>query len=155
MHRAKVGDRYVFEELLRLGLTLGGEQSGHLLFLDKAPTGDGMLTALITLSAVRKSGKSLEAWMDEIPVYPQVLKNVKVTPGTRDHVAADPTVAAAVAAAEAELAGSGRVLLRPSGTEPLVRVMVEGADAELVEKLATRVAAAVAEAATHGATPDN
>jgi len=151
MHRAKVGDRYVFEELKRRDLTLGGEQSGHLLFLDKAPTGDGMLTALIALSAVRKSGKPLEAWMDEIPVYPQLLKNVKVPPGARDHVAADPGVVAAVDAAEAELAGTGRVLLRPSGTEPLVRVMVEGADPGQVARLTDQVAAAVAVAAERAA----
>lgn len=151
MHRAKVGDRYVFEELKKHGLKLGGEQSGHLLFLDKAPTGDGMLTALMTLAAVRKSGKPLEAWMDEIPVYPQVLKNVAVTPGTRDRVAAAPVVAAAVTAAETELGAGGRILLRPSGTEPLVRVMVEGSDRDQVERLADQVVAAVRSATTVGA----
>ena len=150
MHRAKVGDRYVFEGLKKHGLTLGGEQSGHLLFLDKAPTGDGILTALMTLAAVRKSGKPLEAWMDEIPVFPQVLKNVTVTPGTRDRVAADGAVARVVAAVEAELGTSGRVLLRPSGTEPLVRVMVEGSDLTQVERLADQVVAAVRAAATDG-----
>lgn len=143
MHRARVGDRYVFEELKRHGLTLGGEQSGHLLFLDKAPTGDGMLTALMTLAAVRKSGRTLEAWMDEIPVYPQVLRNVRVASGTRETVAADEAVVAAVGAAEAELGSTGRVLLRPSGTEPLVRVMVEGSDLDQVERLAAAVATAI------------
>ena len=85
--------------------------------------------------------------MDEIPVYPQLLKNVKVPPGARDHVAADPGVVAAVNAAEAELAGTGRVLLRPSGTEPLVRVMVEGEDGVEVERLANDIAASVRGAA--------
>ena len=98
-------------------------------------------------AAVRKSGRSLEAWMDDIPVYPQVLKNVRVAPGTRDEVAEHPSVAAAVHAAESELKDSGRVLLRPSGTEPLVRIMVEGADAEMVERLAQTVTLAVEAAA--------
>ncbi len=147
LHRAKVGDRYVFEELVRLGATLGGEQSGHLLFLDKAPAGDGILTALQVLAAVRKSGRSLEQWMDEIPVYPQVLLNVKVPTGQRDGIAQDSSVAAKVRAAEAELAEEGRVLLRPSGTEPLVRVMVEGRDEVKVQDLAAGIAAAVRGAA--------
>jgi len=147
MLRARVGDRYVFEELKKNGLTLGGEQSGHLLFLDKAPTGDGILTSLMTLAAVRKSGRSLEAWMDEIPVFPQVLKNVTVPPGMRDELAGAATVASAVRAAEEELGAGGRVLLRASGTEPLVRVMVEGSDLEQVERLANDVVRAVESAA--------
>lgn len=147
MHRARVGDRYVFEELKKNGLTLGGEQSGHLLFLDKAPTGDGILTSLLTLAAVRKSGRSLESWMDEIPVFPQVLKNVTVPPGARDELAGAATVASAVRAAEQELGATGRVLLRASGTEPLVRVMVEGTDLEQVERLANNVVRAVESAA--------
>ncbi|HET8985427.1 MAG TPA: phosphoglucosamine mutase [Trueperaceae bacterium] len=143
LHRVKVGDRYVFEALKTRGLCLGGEQSGHMLFLDKAPTGDGILTALLTLAAVRQSGKALEQWMDEIPVYPQVLVNVKVPVDQRDRLAEHATVAAAVTAAGASLGSSGRVLLRPSGTEPLVRVMVEGPDQTEVERLAHSVAAAV------------
>lgn len=143
LHRAKVGDRYVFEALKSKGLTLGGEQSGHMLFLDKAPTGDGILTALLTLAAVRKSGKALEQWMDEIPVFPQVLVNVAVPADQRDGVAAHATVAGAVKDAMASLGPSGRVLLRPSGTEPLVRVMVEGPDQTEIERLAQSVAAAV------------
>ncbi len=143
LHRVKVGDRYVFEALKSRGLSLGGEQSGHMLFLDKAPTGDGILTALLTLAAVRQSGKALEQWMDEIPVYPQVLVNVKVPVDQRDRLAEHATVAAAVKEAGASLGSSGRVLLRPSGTEPLVRVMVEGPDQTEVERLAHSVAAAV------------
>ena len=147
LHRVKVGDRYVFEELRRRDLKVGGEQSGHVLFLDKAPTGDGMLTALVALSAVRKSGRSLEEWMDEIPVYPQLLVNVPVPPGLRDHLSEVEDVRAAVAEAEAQLGAAGRVLLRPSGTEPLVRVMVEGEQPELVEGTAQRIADAVRAAA--------
>ena len=143
VRRVQVGDRYVFEELKREGLQLGGEQSGHVLFLDKAPTGDGILTALQVLSAVRQSNKSLEQWMDEIPVYPQLLVNVEVPADQRDGVAQSPAVAAEVKAVEAELGDEGRVLLRPSGTEPLVRVMVEGREEAKVAELAEKVAAAV------------
>ncbi|MFO7544476.1 MAG: phosphoglucosamine mutase [Trueperaceae bacterium] len=143
LHRVKVGDRYVFEDLKRRSLSLGGEQSGHMLFLDKAPTGDGILTALQALSAVRKTGKPLEAWVDEIPVYPQVLLNVTVATAARDGLISDPTVSGAVESAERELGDDGRVVLRPSGTEPLIRVMVEGADGERVQALAERIAEAV------------
>jgi phosphoglucosamine mutase len=139
-HRTQVGDRYVHQELVRRGLRLGGEASGHLLFLDKAPTGDGLLTALQTLAAVRASGRPLERWMDEIPTYPQVLRNVRVDASAKDAAAGHPDVVAAVAEAERELADEGRVNLRPSGTEPLVRVMVEGRDADRVEACAARVA---------------
>lgn len=147
VRRVKVGDRYVFEELKSRDLSLGGEQSGHVLFLDKAPTGDGILTALQVLSAVRQSNKSLEQWMDEIPVYPQILLNVEVSAAQRDAVAEHPKVAEEVAAATAELGDEGRVLLRPSGTEPLVRVMVEGRDESEVRAVAERVAATVKDAA--------
>ena len=143
LHRVKVGDRYVFEALKSRGLSLGGEQSGHMLFLDKAPTGDGILTALLTLAAVRQSGKALEQWMDEIPVYPQVLVNVTVPVEQRDGLADHREVASAVRAASDSLGTTGRVLLRASGTEPLVRVMVEGPDQVEVDRLAESVAAAV------------
>ncbi len=151
LHRAAVGDRYVFAELKKRNLTLGGEQSGHVLFLDKAPTGDGLLTALLALSAVRKSGRSLEAWMDEIPVYPQLLVNVPVPVEQRSSLSDDDAVTAAVNRASDELGNSGRVLLRPSGTEPLVRVMVEGENEAQVKRLAHEVAAAVAAASTNAA----
>src|SRR5690554_5299778 len=148
VRRVKVGDRYVYEELRRSGLTLGGEQSGHVLFLDKAPTGDGMLTALMALSAVRKSGRPLEQWVDEIPEYPQVLLNVTVPIELRDSLSEEPEVQREVSAAEDTLGSAGRLLLRPSGTEPLVRVMVEGEDRSTVHEAAEKVAEAVKRAAS-------
>ncbi|MDZ7708055.1 MAG: phosphoglucosamine mutase [Trueperaceae bacterium] len=144
VHRTMVGDRYVHRELVQRGLRLGGEASGHVLFLDKAPTGDGLLTALQLLAAVRASGRSLETWMDQIPSYPQILRNVHVDTGRKHATASHPEVLAAVADAEADLGAEGRVSLRPSGTEPLVRVMVEGADSDRIERYAARLADVVA-----------
>jgi phosphoglucosamine mutase len=143
MLRTQVGDRYVHEALHQNNLTLGGEQSGHILFLDKAPTGDGLLTALQTLAAVRKSGKALEAWMDEIPLYPQTLLNVKVPADKKKLLQDHPKVIEAVRQAEATLGQQGRINLRPSGTEALIRVMVEGPDQAQIERLARDVAAVV------------
>lgn len=139
MIRTQVGDRYVHEALRANKLTLGGEQSGHVLFLDKAPTGDGLLSALQTLAAVRKSGKPLTGWMDEIPVYPQLLRNVRVPNDLKLKLKDHPEVLAAVASAQAELGLEGRINVRPSGTEPLIRVMVEGPDEATVERLARQV----------------
>lgn len=146
-HRAPVGDRYVHAMLRAEGLTLGGEQSGHLLFLDKAPTGDGILSALQTLAAVRASGKPLEAWFDAITMYPQTLLNVRVAPETKAKVAEHTHVVAALELAKARLNGEGRVNLRPSGTEPLVRVMVEGRDPVVIEQVARDLASVVERAA--------
>jgi phosphoglucosamine mutase len=143
MLRTQVGDRYVHEALNQNNLTLGGEQSGHILFLDKAPTGDGLLTALQTLAAVRKSGKALENWMDEIPLYPQTLLNVKVPADKKKTLQDHPKVIEAVKQAEATLGHQGRINLRPSGTEALIRVMVEGPDQGQIEQLARDVAAVV------------
>ena len=144
LHRTSVGDRYVHEALHTNNLTLGGEQSGHMLFLDKAPTGDGLMTALQTLAAVRKSDQSLEDYMDAIPLYPQTLVNVRVAPEAKAGLQDHPEVKQAVAVAETELGDSGRINLRPSGTEALIRVMVEGRDQAVIEQLAARVAAVVA-----------
>ena len=141
--RSAVGDRYVHELLNEKGLTLGGEQSGHLLFLDKAPTGDGILSALQTLAAVRALGKPLETWVDEIVMYPQTLLNVRVEPTLKASVAEHEEVRQAVAEAALRLEGQGRINLRPSGTEPLVRVMVEGQDEALIEAVAKDVASVV------------
>jgi phosphoglucosamine mutase len=143
MLRTQVGDRYVHEALQQNSLSLGGEQSGHVLFLDKAPTGDGLLTALQTLSAVRKSGKPLEVWMDEIPLYPQTLLNVRVPADKKKTLKDHPQVLEAVSKAQDVLGTKGRINLRPSGTESLIRVMVEGPDQAQIEQLAKSVAAAV------------
>lgn len=140
--RTKVGDRHVLEAMLEGGYALGGEQSGHVIFLEHATTGDGVLTAVQLLDMVRQAGQPLSALAARMPRYPQVLVNVPAAGRARlDESAA---VRAALARAEAALAGRGRVLVRPSGTEPLVRVMVEGRDPEQVEGLAAELAGVIA-----------
>ncbi|GIE86647.1 phosphoglucosamine mutase [Actinoplanes regularis] len=134
----KVGDRYVLEELQSGGLALGGEQSGHIVMPAFATTGDGVLTGLHLMAQLASSGKSLADLAAVVHRLPQSLINVKV--GNREAGAAAPTVQAAVALAEAELGETGRVLLRPSGTEPLVRVMVEAATEEKARTVAERIA---------------
>jgi phosphoglucosamine mutase len=139
-----VGDRYVLERLRAEGLSLGGEQSGHLVFADRATTGDGILTALQLLARMAAVGRPLAELAAVVQRLPQVLLNVRVS--DRARVAASPAVREAVAAAEAELGDAGRVLLRPSGTEQLVRVMVEAPTHEAAESVAGRLAAAVSAA---------
>ncbi len=141
--RAKVGDRYVLEMMQEKGWQLGGENSGHLLCLDKHSTGDGIVSALQVLHALRVSGKSLSDYTRELALYPQVLINVKVVRGF--DFRASEAIRAAQAQAEAALDGEGRVLLRPSGTEPLLRVMVEGKSAEKVRYWAEMLADTVRE----------
>jgi len=138
---ARVGDRYVLEELSAGGLALGGEQSGHIVMPAFATTGDGVLTGLHLMAQLAASGKSLADLAAVVHKLPQVLINVRV--GDREAGAAAPTVQAAVALADDELGESGRVLLRPSGTEPLVRVMVEAATEEQAGAVAERIAAEV------------
>jgi len=142
--RAKVGDRYVLELLLERGWECGGENSGHLLCLDCHSTGDGIISSLQVLAALVASKKTLGDFTSDLTLLPQVLVNVKLA-GKMDLQA--PVVKEAIASAEAELAGRGRVLLRASGTEPVVRVMVEGEDRAHVQKLAERIADAVREGA--------
>ncbi len=139
-----VGDRYVLEALRGHGLSLGGEQSGHVVFLDAATTGDGLLTALQLLARVAATGTDLAGLAAVLRRLPQVLLNVPVT--DKDRVAAADGVRGAVAAAEAELGDDGRVLLRPSGTEQIVRVMVEAPTQQRADEVAHRIAAAVASA---------
>lgn len=136
--RAKVGDRYVLEVLQQRGWLLGGEGSGHLLFLDKHTTGDGIVSALQVLSALQRSGQTLAQSTADMNLWPQTLINVKVQPGFDWQK--NSAVLAEKERAEAELADAGRVLIRPSGTEPLVRVMVEARDPDLALKLAEQIA---------------
>ena len=136
--RAKVGDRYVMEQLDQRGWLIGGESSGHLVCLDRTSTGDGTVSALQVLAALARRGDSLAEAVADGAMLPQVMINVRGP--NRDGFEALPAVKAAVADAEAKLAGNGRILLRPSGTEPLVRVMIEGKDSEQVETLCRELA---------------
>jgi phosphoglucosamine mutase len=147
--RAKVGDRYVMEVLQQQGWQLGGENSGHIICLDRHTTGDGIVSALQVLQALRIGGQSLAQAAADLVLYPQVLVNVRVSKGVDCAAAAG--VRAAVAAAESALDGKGRVLLRPSGTEPLLRVMVEGEESQLVRQWADAIARAVQQAAQQAA----
>jgi phosphoglucosamine mutase len=142
--RARVGDRYVMEQLRESGWSLGGESSGHIICLCCTTTGDGIISALQVLGAMVEQGKGLRELKSGMTKYPQRLINVRL--GEKFDLAASAVVEQAVAEAEQELAETGRVLLRPSGTEPLVRVMVEGEDAAQVERLARRLAAVVEQA---------
>ena len=136
--RAKVGDRYVLEELVARGWQLGGEGSGHLLALDKHTTGDGIVSALLVLQAVSRSGRSMAQLLEDVTLFPQTLINVRLKPGSDWQ--SNATLATAQAAVSRELGDAGRVLIRPSGTEPLVRVMVEARDAAQAKRCAQRLA---------------
>jgi len=144
--RAKVGDRYVLELMREKGWPLGGENSGHIICLDKHTTGDGIVSALQVLHAMRESGKTLKQLTAELVMYPQVLVNVKVPKGFdwKKHT----SIAKAQTEVEKSLNGKGRVLLRPSGTEPLLRVMVEGEPRDAIESAANSIASAVKKAAS-------
>ena len=139
--RTAVGDRYVLEEMLRFGYPLGGEQSGHLIFLDYATTGDGILTALRVAEIMRESGAGLDELTRGLEIYPQLLVNVRVK--TRRPLDELPGVQEEVRAAEQAFGDAGRVLVRFSGTEPLARVMVEGPEPARVEAFASRIAEAI------------
>lgn len=143
--QTKVGDRYVLEEMRAKGYAIGGEQSGHMILLEHNSTGDGLMTACQFLAAVKRSGKSVQDAVKVMTRFPQTLINVRVA--DKQAVAESADVAAAVKAAEEALGQDGRVLLRPSGTEPVVRVMVEALDSEAAEAHA-RTIAAVVEAAS-------
>ena len=143
--RAKVGDRYVKELMVAEGWSLGGESSGHIICGDLSTTGDGVIAALQVLAAVRASGKSLEALASGFNPLPQVLVNVRITKSF--DLSAHPTIAEACRRVESELKGRGRLLLRPSGTEPVIRVMVEGDDTIAIDALADEVADAIRQAA--------
>jgi phosphoglucosamine mutase len=134
--RTAVGDRYVLEAMLAGGHRLGGEQSGHVVMLDHATTGDGLLTALMVMDRVAGTGRTVAELAAAVPLLPQVLVNVRAP---RDRAHAD-DVLAAVRVEEERLDGDGRILLRPSGTEPLVRVMVEAPTQQQADQVAARLA---------------
>lgn len=143
--RTKVGDRYVLENMLEHGYSIGGEQSGHIIFLDYATTGDGQLSAIQLLRVLAHTGKKLQTLADEMEVYPQVLINVRVSNYGRVRFADDKEIKNAIASAEEELGDTGRVLVRVSGTEPLVRVMLEGKDQQKIRELGESIAEVVRE----------
>ena len=141
--RTKVGDRYILERLRQEGWSLGGEPSGHIICLDRTTTGDGTVSALQVLAEMVRTGKSLRELRSGLVKFPQRLINVRLASGSADAAIRTPVVQEAVRGVEAELGTGGRVLLRPSGTEPLLRVMVEGEEAGQVERLAGQIADAV------------
>ena len=135
-----VGDRYVLENMKKTGCRIGGEQSGHMIFLDYSTTGDGMIAALQLLKAYKRYGKKLSELAEEMTVYPQVLINAHVKNENKHNYMENADVKAAIEEVEKKMAGEGRVLIRPSGTEPLVRVMLEGSDTEKIRPLARDLA---------------
>ncbi len=138
--RTKVGDRYVLEEMLKNGYNIGGEQSGHIIFLDHNTTGDGLVSALQFLAVLKKTGKKASEAASIVEVMPQVLCNAAVKLENKNKYMENPEIAAACSALEEEFAGEGRVLIRPSGTEPLVRVMIEGKDKAVIAEKAKALA---------------
>jgi phosphoglucosamine mutase len=144
--RASVGDRYVLETLKATGGVIGGETSGHMIMLDQTTTGDGLICALQVLAVMKQTGKPLSELVAGMPKYPQTMVNVRTD--TRLNLDASPQIREAVSAAEGELADTGRIVLRASGTEPVIRVMVEGQDEKQVVSVAERLAAVVADAAS-------
>jgi phosphoglucosamine mutase len=141
MLRAPVGDRYVLEEMHKSRASLGGEQSGHILLPHLATTGDGLLTALVVLELIARTGKSVDDLIADLKVYPQVIVNVKVR--EKKPLTGIPSVAAAIHAAEEELKDTGRVVIRYSGTEPLARVMIEAESSEAMKRHSDAIAAAI------------
>lgn len=135
-----VGDRYVLESMLETGSVIGGEQSGHIIFKEYTTTGDGVLSSLQFMKAVLSSGKKLSEMAAEIEIFPQVLVNAKINNDFKKTYMKVPEIAKAIEEMEAEMAGNGRVLIRPSGTEPLVRVMLEGDDINQLDRLAHELA---------------
>ncbi len=143
--KTKVGDRYVLENMTLNGHSIGGEQSGHVIFLDYATTGDGQLTAVQILRALKRTGKTLSELASVMEVFPQVLKNVRVSNLGKIRFDDDEEIKIAISQAEEELGDTGRVLVRVSGTEPLVRVMLEGKNLDQINRLADEIAEVVRE----------
>ena len=138
--QTKVGDRYVLEEMLKDGYNLGGEQSGHIILLDYNPTGDGILTSLMLIQAILESKKTASQLSNMLQKYPQVLINAKVASDKKYDYEKNEEIKEAIEKLEKEFSGNGRVLIRPSGTEPLVRVMIEGKDKKVIEEKAKNIA---------------
>lgn len=143
--KTKVGDRYVLEAMLKGGYSLGGEQSGHVIFLDHNTTGDGLLTALQITSVLKHTGKNLKELASVMNIYPQILVNAKVTNSKKYDYMDDSIIQEEIKKVEEHFHGKGRVLIRPSGTEPLVRVMIEGEKQEELEEIANNVAKIIEE----------
>jgi phosphoglucosamine mutase len=138
--QTKVGDRYVLEEMLKNGYNLGGEQSGHVILLDYNPTGDGILTSIMLIQSILESGKKASELGALVQKYPQVLVNAKVESDKKYDYEKNEEIKKAIELLEKEFSGNGRVLIRPSGTEPLVRVMIEGTDKKIIEEKAKKIA---------------
>ena len=145
VEKTKVGDRYVLERMKEIGANLGGEQSGHIIFLDENTTGDGLLSALHLLEAMVETGKPLSELASIMEVMPQALVNAHVPSHKKDAYMDYPEIAGAIEGLEKKFAGDGRVLIRPSGTEPLVRVMIEGKDQAMIEEEANKLAQLIEE----------
>ena len=146
LHRASVGDRYVLEEMRRRGYNVGGEQSGHIILADYATTGDGLLAALQVLAIVAETGKRVSELAHVFEPVPQILKNVRYSKGTQSPLEAA-SVKREIAIAEERLNGRGRLLIRKSGTEPVIRVMAEGDDRSELEHLVGAIVGAIEKAA--------
>ncbi|MBO5504881.1 MAG: phosphoglucosamine mutase [Clostridia bacterium] len=138
--KTKVGDRYVLEEMLKEGYSIGGEQSGHVIFLEHNTTGDGLVTGLQLLSVVKRTGKTMAELATVMDTFPQVLINAKIKNENKEKYKEDAEIMAVISAMEEEFASTGRVLIRPSGTEPLVRVMIEGKDVDVITEKARMLA---------------
>ena len=140
LEQTKVGDRYVLENMKENGYNLGGEQSGHIIFLDRNTTGDGLLSALLLLQVIVDTGKKLSELASVMEVLPQALVNAKVPNHKKEHYMEYPEIASAIEELNKKFAGEGRVLIRPSGTEPMVRVMIEGKDQKMIDEEAKKLA---------------
>jgi phosphoglucosamine mutase len=143
--KTKVGDRYVLEEMLKSGYKIGGEQSGHIIFLHHNTTGDGLITAIKLASVIRKKGKTASELAGMMKEFPQVLVNAKVSNAKKNYYTTDEMILSEIDKIEKSLEGKGRVLIRPSGTEPLVRVMLEGENQEEINKIAHELGALIEE----------
>lgn len=143
--QTKVGDRYVLEEMLKNGYNLGGEQSGHVICLDYNPTGDGILTSILLIRAMLEQNKTASEISSVMKAYPQVLVNARIKNDKKDEYKNDPEIKAEIEKLESEFSGNGRVLIRASGTEPLIRVMIEGENQEYIKEKATKLAKLIEE----------